>query len=207
LTPVSYYVDAFRKAKAKANDVAVAVIAGGLSVDGDIVESGCKFVEGVGAVGGCDEIAGDTAKCDDVGVDCCVADGGGRYFELAELMGSKNGLKDTICVDSFNQTMVKIAVFIADVETLKMAEVPADLNLIVVEKAEAGSDVYVAIDRISDETTCPDGANGWILQSDNQTISFCGTARPAAGESVRVRAKGESASPEGGPNACVGRGE
>lgn len=118
------------------------------------------------------------------------------------------GLKDTICVNSFGQTMVKIAVFIADVENLKMAEVPADLNLIVVEKAAAGSDLYTAIPRIPDVTACPEDTtiSGWILQSDNQTISFCGSARPAAGESVRVRAKGESASTAGGPDACVGRG-
>jgi hypothetical protein len=206
LTPPAQYAAALKRVKQNPKDVSVAVIAGGLpNADGEITEGACRF-DGVGASGACTETLGasNSEACIASG-NCCVADAGGRYFELAEEMG---GLKDTICVNSFGQTMVKIAVFIADVETLKLAEVPTDLNLIVVEKAPAGSDVYTAIPRIPDVTVCPDDAtiSGWILQSDNQTVSFCGSARPAAGESVRVRAKGESASTEGGPDACVGRG-
>jgi hypothetical protein len=206
LTPVNYYSERLKALKSNPKDVSVAVVAGGLpNADGEVVEGDCKFENATGLpTGDCNASLGTSNNCTPQ-ENCCFADGGGRYFELADEMG---GLKDTICVDKFGQTMVKIAVFIADVETLKLAEVPADLNLIVVEKAAAGSDVYDAIPRIPNVTACPDDntVSGWILQSDNQTVSFCGTARPAAGERVRVRAKGESASLEGGPDACVGRG-
>jgi hypothetical protein len=188
--------------------VAVAVIAGGLPADdGNIVEASCKIVknpvtEETFASGECEPKFGLSNRCAP-GDNCCVADGGGRYFELADQLG---GLKNTICVDNFNQTMVNIAVTLADVSNARLAEEPADLTLIIVEKAPAGSSDYALVPRLPDVEECPQGANGWYLDaSDNRTIRFCGTARPLGGERVRVRAKGDSADLDGGPRACVNR--
>ncbi len=204
LTPVTQYVDALKASKIKADDVSVAVIAGGIP-DGDgFIAAGCRFDEATGALQTqCTSTKGtsQSAECAASG-DCCFADAGGRYYELADAMGGK-GLKDTICVDNFGETMIKIAVFIADVDSLKLAEKPADLNLVVVEKARVGTDEFSTVERV-EGTTCV--ADGWVLEGDGLTIRFCGTARPGPGERVRVSAKGEGADVAGGPDACEGRG-
>ena len=114
-----------------------------------------------------------------------------------------NGLKDSICVDSFAQTMIKIAVFIADVDFVTLAEAPSNPALVFVEKAAAGSEKFASVARI-DGTECG-AANGWVL-ADAVTVRFCGDARPGPGERIRVRAKGNSADPDGGAKACVGHG-
>jgi hypothetical protein len=206
LTPVSCYASRLRAYK-PAGNIDIAVIAGGLpDASGAIVEGSCKVVKDPvtnesSASGACIEKQGLSNTCspDD---NCCLADGGGRYFELAEQLG---GLKNTICVDDFNQTMVNIAVKVGDVATLSLAEEPADLTLIIVEKASAGSSDYVVVPRLTNITECPEGADGWFLDGDHVTIRFCGNARPLGGERVRVGAKGDSADPAGGPAACVDR--
>lgn len=201
LTPPAYYASRLAAFKGGA-PVDVAVIAGGVPDEaGNIVESNCIFKNDA-ASSDCGEVRGVPGNCE-AGRECCVADGGGRYFELADQLG---GLKNTICVDNFNQTMVNIAVKVGDVATLSLAEEPADLSLIIVEKAPVGSSDYVVVPRLFDIDECPDGADGWYLDgSDNLTVRFCGNARPVGGERVRVRAKGDSADPAGGPSACVTR--
>jgi hypothetical protein len=204
LTPVDRYVDLLKGAKANPNDVSVAVIAGGLpDANGDINAAGCAFDSGNGQpIGGCIEKQGTSNNCaPDEG--CCFADPGGRYFDLATGMGP-NGLKDTICVDNFGETMIKIAVKIADVDFVKLAEKPADAALVFVEKAPASSDDFGLVGRIGG-TACGDG-NGWVLEEDGQTVRFCGDARPGPGERIRVRAKGEGANGTD-PDACVTRGD
>jgi hypothetical protein len=203
LTPVSHYVDVLKKQKANASDVSVAVIAGGLpDAEGNINAAGCTFdpANGQQPVGGCSESQGRSNTCapDE---NCCFADPGGRYYELAEGLG---GLKDTICVDSFGQTMIKIAVFIADVDKVVLAEPPADPALVFVEKAPAGTQDFALIGRLTG-TAC-DNRDGWVLEDDGVTVRFCGDARPGPGEQLRVRAKGDGATSDA-PDACVNRGE
>lgn len=205
LSPVEPYVDFLKSLKGDPNDVSVAVIAGGLPIgpDGTIVGAGCTFnaADGQVALGGCRESLGNSNGADCVASgDCCFADPGDRYYALADQM---SGLKDTICVDSFGQTMIKIAVFIADVDKVVLAEKPENPALIFVEKAPAGSEEFLNIGRIND-TACGDG-NGWVLEQDGVTVRFCGDARPAAGERIRVRAKGEGANGDDA-DACEGRG-
>ncbi len=230
LSPVQKYSSFLKTLKPNAADVSVAVIAGGVPpADGAAVEAaGCIFdpANAQVPVGGCFQSGGNSnntggrencsedpvdpatrlargcdgaagASCD---IPCCFADPGSRYFALADEM---NGLKDTICVDSFGQTMIKIAVFIADVDFVKLAEKPANPSLIFVEKAPAGGDEFATIGRIND-VVCGTG-NGWVLEEDGLTVRFCGNARPSAGERVRVRAKGEGAD-GAGADACEGRG-
>jgi hypothetical protein len=205
LTSTDRYVDFLKGLKADVNDVSVAVIAGGLpgSEAGEFNAAGCTFdaANGQVPVGTCNLSRGTSNSCTPE-ENCCFADPGQRYYDLATGM---NGLKDTICVDSFGQTMIKIAVFIADVDFVKLAEKPENPALIFVEKAPASSDEFATIVRIND-TVCGAG-DGWVLEEDGLTVRFCGTARPGAGERVRVRAKGQGAAEEDGAGACVGRGD
>jgi hypothetical protein len=205
LTPVSHYVDFLKGLKKDPNDVSVAVIAGGLpDANGDINAAGCKYDSDNGQpVGDCFESEGNSnssVTCP-IAKNCCFADPGGRYYDLA---AGLNGLKDTICVDSFNQTMIRIAVFLGDVDFVKLAERPADAALVFVEKARASSDDFALVNRIGG-TVCGDG-NGWVLEEDGQTVRFCGDARPGPGERIRVRAKGQGADGDA-PDACVTRGD
>ena len=206
LTPVSHYIGVLRSKKENPSDVSVAVIAGGLADEnGEIQPAGCIFDAATRqSVGGCFESKGnsnnpspDTCPPEK---NCCVADPGGRYYQLADGL---NGLKNTICVDSFGQTMIKIAVFLADVDSLKLAEKPADDKLVIVEKAARESTSFAAVPRING-TVC--NGDGWVLEADGITVRFCGTARPGPGERIRVRARGEGADEAGGPNACEDRG-
>lgn len=230
LTPPARYVDFLKGLKNKASDVSVAVISGGLpgAAPGEITPAGCVFdaANGQVPVGQCFASRGNSNEKDldeacsadpaDVNVragrqcadergancslPCCFADPGSRYFDVASGM---NGLKDSICVDSFAQTMIKIAVFIADVDFVTLAEAPSNPALVFVEKAAAGSEKFASVARI-DGTECG-AANGWVL-ADAVTVRFCGDARPGPGERIRVRAKGNSADPDGGAKACVGHG-
>ena len=202
LTPVSHYVEALKALKTDPNDVSVAVIAGGLpDAAGEVGAAGCAFDSGTGQpIGGCFESRGTSNTCRE-DQNCCFADPGGRYYDLATGL---NGLKDTICVDSFNQTMIKIAVFIGDVDFVKLAEKPGDPALVFVEKAPASSQDFALIGRLGG-TVCGAG-NGWVLEEDGVTVRFCGDARPGPGERVRVRAKGQGAESDA-PDACVTRGD
>ncbi len=209
LTPVKHYVDRLKAKKADPTDVSVAVIAGGLfGADGLLVADGCRFNEVDGKPeGGCKQAEGLSTSPEVCGPDdnCCFADPGGRYFDLASALGPKNGLKDTICVDNFSQTMIKIAVFIGEVDSLTLAEKPEDESLMVVEKAPAGSDVFAVVPR-GIGTSCEGAGDGWILEgADGLKVRFCGSQRPLPGERIRVSAKGKGANGEG-PDACEGRG-
>ena len=203
LTPVSHYVSFLKGLKANPSDVTAAVIAGGLpDSDGEIQGAGCTFDPNNGqtALGGCVESKGNSngAGCQQSG-DCCFADPGDRYFDFADDMG---GLKDTICVNSFATTMIKIAVFIADVDFIKLAERPENPALVFVEKTLASSGDVELVTRLNG-TTCGN-ANGWVLEEDGVTVRFCGDARPGPGETIRVRAKGAGAESEDA-DACANR--
>jgi hypothetical protein len=206
LSPVSRYVEALRRQKPNPSDVSVAVIAGGIpGADGGFVPAGCRFnaENGLQPVGGCTPAFGNSNsdECAAPDANCCFADPGGRYYEVADALG---GLKDTICVDSFGQTMIKIAVFIADVDKLTLVEPPTNPALVYVERGVSDSQDFQVLSRLSG-TTC-EGRDGWVLENDDVTIRFCGDARPGPGELVRVRAKGEGATSTA-PDACVSRGE
>jgi hypothetical protein len=206
LSPVSRYVEAFRRQKQNPSDVSVAVVAGGIpGADGGFVPAGCRFNadNGLQPVGGCDPVFGNSnsEQCADPARDCCFADPGGRYYELADALG---GLKDTICVDNFGQTMIKIAVFIADVDKLKLVEPPTNPALVYVERGASGAQDFDVLTRLTG-ASC-EGRDGWVLEDDGVTVRFCGDARPGPGELIRVRAKGEGATSTA-PDACANRGE
>jgi hypothetical protein len=234
LSPVSEYAEFLRKQKKNADDISIAVIAGGVR-DGDrTVAEGCTQAGGQ-PVGGCwpaqgrsgtnacsptpsdPQVRKDVAEggrgCLDENenlkeceLECCQADSGSRYFDLADAFPD-NSIKDSICYDSFRETMIKIAVKIGDVESVKLAEAPADDALIFVEKAPKDSDDFALVPRI--EADACQTSDGWYLDSANAEdirVRFCGDTRPGPGERIRVRAKGVGAKDGGGADACVDRG-
>ena len=219
LTPVSRYVARLQALKANPADVRVAVIAGvdpetqretGCLVDDDgepdvacYPTSGFASTASVCGPVPTDEDARLGRGCDDDGcaIPCCLAEPGSRYVELANAM---EGLTDSICRESFQETMIRIAVFIADVDTIKLAQPVADPRLVFVEKVDG--DTTTLLPRLT-TTSCGDD-NGWILESDTE-IRLCGSARPLAGETISVRARGAGAESEDGTvasaSACADR--
>ncbi len=229
LSPVAAYADFLKSQKRNADDISIAVIAGGIR-DGDgTVSSGCRIGGNGQPAGECYEskgqsgsqavcgasptdvaaregrrcVAGNAPECE---LPCCQADSGSRYFELADAFPDQS-IKDSICYDSFRETMIKIAVKIGDVESVRLAEAPADDALIFVEKAPKDSDDFELVQRIPADSCQTD--DGWYLDAanpDDIRVRFCGDTRPGPGERIRVRAKGQGADPDGGADACVNRG-
>jgi hypothetical protein len=229
LSPVSEYADFLRKQKKNADDISIAVIAGGTR-DGDAtVADGCTQDAGqpvgdcwqshgksgtnacsatpsdpdVRRERGCLDDNGNLKACD---LACCQADSGSRYFDLADAFPQQS-IKDSICYASFRETMIKIAVKIGDVESVRLAEAPADDALIFVEKAPRDSDDFELVTRIAADVC--QTADGWYLDAANPAdirVRFCGDTRPGPGERIRVRAKGVGADAAGGADACVNRG-
>jgi hypothetical protein len=120
---------------------------------------------------------------------CCLADAGTRYFQLAQGMGTGQALTDTICSDSFRQTMIDIARFIARVDFVELSEAPANPNAIVVQITREGQTTPVFIPPLASTGNCATDT-GWQLQGDRR-INFCGGAAPGPGDVVSVRALGD----------------
>lgn len=177
LTPVSVYAERFRRLKPNPDDVTVAVIGGGVpgaSPNDDVVAGGCDIGSDGQPVSGCTPLRGtERSACPD----CCLADAGTRYFALARALG---GIGDSICSSSFSDTMTDIASFIGAVDVIHFTEPPSDTGLIFVRKGDVG------VTRLSG-TSC-DGRDGWVLLEDRQSIQLCGSARPAPGDQLVVRA-------------------
>ena len=209
LSPVDLYVDSMLAADA---NVKVAVIAGGVGEAGSIEPSGCRVGGDGTPVGGdtngdgsndiCYESGGlsnftgsgqnapcgpDTAAARG-GLDCCVADAGSRYYQLAEAIG--NAATDSICNESFRSTMLDIAAFIAAVDQVALAEPPANPSAVIVEITRAGSDEQEKVDALPAGSDCA-SSNGFMLV-DERFIQLCGDARPGPGDTISVRAAGAS---------------
>jgi hypothetical protein len=199
LTPVSDYVSRLKAHDANAK---VAVIAG--SVDGS-TPGGCLVGADGAPIGGDDvcfasegrsnfDGAGPTQFCgpdtaaDRNGLACCVADGGGRYFEFADDVGNK--ATNSICNRSFRGTMIDIAAFIAAVDVVTLAEPPDSPNAILVSITRAGGDEEETLLRVPDGGDCAT-TTGYILE-DPTHIRLCGDARPGPGDKLRVRARGSA---------------
>jgi hypothetical protein len=197
LTPVTQYAEYFRSVKADPTDVSVAVIAGGAIVDDRFQPADCRpSAAGLPEVG-CRASRGqsNSAECIEEG-DCCLADNGSRYYDLVDELG---GIKDSICFNSFRQTMTRIASFIGAVDKVTLAEEPESPFLVVVEKATASDrENFVTVPRIAGNSCGEE--NGWVLEADNVSVRFCGTERPGPGDRVRVRAKGAVTDDENTPN-------
>jgi len=229
LTQVGAYAEFLRGRKRNVDDISIAVISGGVRAGDETVASGCRIGNDGQPDGGCyssrgqsgtasvcgssptDAAARDGRRCEagnspECELPCCEADSGSRYFDLADAFPDQS-IKDSICFADYRETMIKIAVNIGDVESVRLAEAPADDALIFVEKAPRDSSEFNLVPRIRPEA-CPT-EDGWYLDTANPEdirVRFCGSTRPGPGERIRVRAKGVGADPDGGADACVDRG-
>lgn len=201
LTPVNEFASFLRAYKgAEPGQVSVAVIAGATR-DGDegVTVEGCVTGADGNPEGGCYESFGSSnltgmgQKCNPtelanngINDECCKADPGTRYYQLADAFGTAASKVDSICYDSFRQTMLEIAQFIARTDFVPLAEPPSNPNAIIVEVTPAGSDEPQIVSRIPDGED-PTGQNGW--QYDGGTrINFYGDAAPGPGDSISVAA-------------------
>jgi hypothetical protein len=184
LLAVTNYAEVFRGLK-NPGDVQVAVIAGGVIVNGEVVGGACRVDDQGLAENDCVAPLGRLGCGDD---NCCVADAGDRYFALADELG---GVKNSICVDSFQSSLIQIARSVAAAERLQLREPPSSEQLIAVERA-SGDAPFSPLQRLSDDASCETN-NGWILEGDGRSIRLCGSARPGPGDRLRVRASGGDA--------------
>ena len=200
LSPVDLYATALLAADP---DVKVAVVAGGIGDAGAITPAGCMVgTDGLptggsdvcfssgglsNAVGAGETCAPDTADARG-GLPCCVADAGGRYYALADAIG--NARTDSICNQSFRRSMIDIAAFIAAVDSVRLAEPPDSPSAVLVELTRADSDEAELLARLAGPDECATGT-GWYLEGEDRIV-LCGAARPGPGDSISVRARGDS---------------
>ncbi len=200
LSAVDLYADALL---ASDPDVKVAVVAGGIGFAGLITPAGCLVgTDGLptggsdvcfssggssNAVGLGEVCAPDTAAARG-GLPCCVADAGGRYYALADAVGAAR--TDSICNQSFRSSMINIAAFLAAVDSVRLAEPPDSPGAVLVELTRAGSDETELLARLSGPEECAT-ATGWYLEGEDRIV-LCGAARPGPGDSISVRARGDS---------------
>jgi uncharacterized protein (TIGR03382 family) len=123
------------------------------------------------------------------GLPCCTADEGGRYFAFADEITRK--ATNSICNASFRSTMIDIAAFIAAVDEVELAEPPENPNLIVVELTRADGS-KLTLDPVPDSEDCAT-TDGFRLENETHVV-LCGAARGAPGDSIVVKAAGESQS-------------
>jgi hypothetical protein len=197
LSSVDLYLPAL---KAHDENAKVAVIAGAIDdIDGNAVPAGCLVGgDGLpqGGQGVCFESGGlsnftapgeacapDTADARG-GLPCCVADAGDRYFDFAELSG--NGATDSICNQSFRQTMLQLAAFIAAVDVVQLAE-PASPGGVLVEVTRAETGEVLLLDELPAGADCA-LQTGFLLEGDR--VILCGEARPGPGDQLSIRARG-----------------
>lgn len=223
LAPIDRYVAALKRADPAAK---VAIIAGIVSEGGEFVASSCSPAQtpdapplldcweshgssnltGIGEV----DVPNDGLICsadpplpeDDErvlerdGRDCCVADRGDRYAELAAqvALGSatRSTLLDSICTTSFRRTMIDIAAIIGATNFIDLVEEPAG-GVIVVTTVKAGAIEETVVTRLDTLAAC-ETENGFFL--DGKRVLFCNDAVPEPGDDVHIRAKGEANTPQ-----------
>ncbi len=197
LTPVDDYVAALQQVKE--GRVRVAVIAGGEPVaDSDPVRyaaADCRIDAAGGPDTMCTAPRGQggpfvltSPASDCFGLDpsaCCIADAGERYYQLAAGFDASVVRTDSICKDSYQQTMLDIAKLASIADVVSLGEAPASPLLIRVEVESAGTTTQPV--RIDDDVGDPEaeGLSGWQYQAPT-TIRFYGDAVPGAGQQVRV---------------------
>lgn len=195
LAPTSRYSQFLKSYKGDPKLVSVAVIAGGLFDEdsGAVIAGGCTVSNDGVPQGGCFESGGNSHQtapgymCDPDQTTCCTADPGTRYFQFARELGASQFLNDSICFDSFRNTMINIAAFIAADDFVQLAERPASPGAIVVEITRAGENEPTPIPRIPDGED-PSGRDGWQYDSENLRVVFYGDAKPKPGDTIQVDA-------------------
>ncbi len=194
LAPTTRYSSFLKNYKDDENQVSVAVIAGALpNENGELVAGGCTVAGDGTPVGGCFESGGNSNQTGTNGLcspdrdyQCCTADPGTRYIQFARELGPNRFLNDSICFESFRNTMLDIAKFIAAPNQVRLGKKPANSAAIIVEITRQGDSEPTQMLRIPDgEDT--EGKSGWQYDGD-LTITFYGDARPQPGDTINVNA-------------------
>lgn len=194
LAPTTRYSSFLKNYKGDENQVSVAVIAGALpNEDGELVAGGCRVASDGTPQGGCFQSGGNSNQTGSGGLcspeqdyQCCTADPGSRYIQFARELGPNRFLNDSICFESFRNTMLDIAKFIAAPNQVRLGKKPANAAAIVVEITRQGETEPTQMLRIPDEAD-PSGQSGWQYDGD-LTITFYGDARPKPGDTINVNA-------------------
>jgi hypothetical protein len=209
LSPTELYVDALERLDPEAK---VALIGGLAPSARELVPGACltgDFETECWPSGGLSNSVGDGEICspnpspatpelaaliaERAGRPCCAADAGGRYYELATAMQRDNKrrfLLDSICNESFRDTMIELAAFLGATNFVDLVEPPAE-GLVIVTLERAGGDPEV-VGRIEAERC--DEETGWYLDGEVRIV-FCREAIPGPGDRVLIRAKGRADSP------------
>jgi hypothetical protein len=145
------------------------------------------------------ELSSDGATAFACELACCQADPGGRYVDFAAAFsaedGQSNAFLDSICKESYRDTMLKLAAFIASVDIVKLAAPPADEDLIVVSITRADDGDTSRVLQI-DAADCLN-ADGFYYDPEQVALVFCGDARLGPGDDLEVRAPGEAREVDG----------
>jgi hypothetical protein len=204
LAPIARYVDALRGADP---DVKVAVIAGIVDDGDEQVAASCRAADSPSAPPALDcfeshgssnnpDQCGPTAVAARDGLECCIADRGDRYVELANAIAagsaSRTSLLDSICEQSFRQTMIDIAALVGSTNFVDLVEPPAG-GVLVVTTVKAGQTEEQVVPRLNTAAQCEE-EDGFLLTGNR--VLFCNDAVPSPGDDVFIRAKGEANTPQ-----------
>ncbi|MEW5853499.1 MAG: hypothetical protein AB2A00_32280 [Myxococcota bacterium] len=146
---------------------------------------------------------------------CCTADPGDRYVQFARAMEPGSFLLDSICNQSYADTMIRIANLINESGVIPLGEKPASARQFVVQIKRSDDGDYVSVplagarsegwDRASEKylscTGCPckvDGCDpnvecdGFSLVDDCTTVKLHGSWVPPVGAEVVVSFLGQN---------------
>jgi len=201
LTPVENYAALLKNFKGPGRelDVSVALIGGALRAEnGAVSPAGCTQDLDGNPTGGCFESKGQSNNIDSGrdcspevvaarGTECCQADPGTRYFQLGEALGGGQSLADSICYESFRETMINVAGFIARTDLILLQERPTNEGDIVVRIIRENGDVD-AVRRIPDGEDPTDRDGFQYDAASGLEIRLYGTAVGQPGDKVSVAA-------------------
>ncbi|MFH1807683.1 MAG: hypothetical protein ABIJ09_02980 [Pseudomonadota bacterium] len=214
LTDTQHYARFLQTRKSSADLVAVGLIAGLFDTGSGFEPSGCQ-VTSTGPSEQCDESwgrsietcttcvngnpactchpyipASDCQGVEQPATNCCQADSANRYFRVATQMNSFK--VDTLCSDSYKDTMIAIANLINETGVIVLPEVPPQPSMLVVKmRGPRWSDgEWHNVPRY-DETTGQPPEGGFALIDENTRIKFFGQWVPQPGDEIQVMFLGE----------------
>ncbi|MFH1807997.1 MAG: hypothetical protein ABIJ09_04590 [Pseudomonadota bacterium] len=200
LTPVAEHARFLTRLKTRPELVRVAAIAGFSDAGNGLEAMGCRLDEGVHS-NVCDPAQGNSVATCDIcingepvcschpaipaercqGVEqpathCCQADPARRYQALAEAMPLS--VRDTLCSDSYRDTMMEIADLANRTDVVCLPEAPPAEAVVKLVHADGSEDI---VPRASSSSE-----GGWTLLDSGHCLGFSGAYLPRPGDRVEV---------------------